>query len=111
MVALAGIASRAGLAAVAPEMAQGQIHSSPAARRAKSLTALTSLWRTGDIEGEAGSALAPVAPGRAGPTPYAFYEDTQYGREQFNAFRARFQESGGEDRWRGDRPAELGQPG
>ncbi len=94
IIALAGVASGAGLAAVAPAMVQGQVPLLTCGNAPTSLTPLTYLWRTGAVEGEAGTALAPFAR-EEGPNAFLLYDDAPYAREEANAFIDEFRKRGG----------------
>jgi branched-chain amino acid transport system substrate-binding protein len=94
IIALAGMASGAGLAAVAPAMVQAQIPLVACSTAPTSLTPVSFLWRTASVEGEAGTALAPFARGE-GTAAAMLYEDTSYAKEDAATFRRAFQDSGG----------------
>lgn len=94
IIALAGVASPAALAAVAPAMAQAQVPLVACASAPASLTSAAYLWRTASVEGEAGKALAPFAR-TEGPNAYVLYEDSTDAREEAASFKRSYVELGG----------------
>jgi branched-chain amino acid transport system substrate-binding protein len=94
VLAIAGVASPAALAVLAPAMATAQIPLVSSSVSPTALASATYLWRASSVEGEAGQALAPYARAQ-GANAYVLAEDTATGREEAAAFRKTLSDLGG----------------
>jgi branched-chain amino acid transport system substrate-binding protein len=94
VLALAGVANPASLAAVAAAVQDAKVPLVSAHAAPSTLTSQLFIWRVSSVEGEAGMALAPHIRG-SGTTAYMLYEDTANGRAEAEAFRRAFTDLGG----------------
>jgi branched-chain amino acid transport system substrate-binding protein len=94
VIALAGLANPAALAAVAGAVNEAKVPLVTTSASPPSLTSAFYVWRASNVEGEAGEALAPWARVQ-GEKAYLFYEDTSTGRADASAFRSKFIDLGG----------------
>lgn len=94
VMALAGVANPASLAAIAAAVQDARIPLVSSHAAPSTLTSQLYIWRASSVEGEAGMALAPYARNE-GNTAFLLYEDTANGRAEAEAFRRAFTDLGG----------------
>ena len=94
VIALAGVANPASLAAIAPQVQEARIPLVSAHAAPSTLTSQLYLWRASSVEGEAGTALAPYLRAE-GNSAYVVAEDSANGRAEAEAFRRAYTDLGG----------------
>jgi branched-chain amino acid transport system substrate-binding protein len=95
VIALAGVANPSALTAVAPAVGEAKIPLVTTSASPESLMSAFYLWRTSNVEGEAGTALAPFARAQGG-NAYLLYEDTASARVEATEFRKKLDDLGGQ---------------
>jgi branched-chain amino acid transport system substrate-binding protein len=95
VIALAGVANPASLAAIAPQVQEARIPLVSSHAAPSTLTSQLYLWRVSSVEGEAGTALAPHLRAE-GESAYILTEDSANGRAEAEAFRRAFTDLGGD---------------
>ena len=95
VIALAGVANPASLAAIAPRVQEARVPLVSSHAAPPTLTSQLYLWRVSSVEGEAGTALAPYQRAE-GDAAYVLVEDSANGRAEGAAFRRAFTDLGGE---------------